>query len=95
MKSQAKAKIYVGCKAGETSNKREIFKSVETPTFRTHGGSYNAVIGPFVTMRGARFMALYGQGNPHVQCVADAEKLGKKYALPTGRSFAFDSKGSN
>lgn len=45
----------------------------------THGNSYHAVIGPFKTMRAARFMARYGgSGNPHLQTVADAEMWAKK-----------------
>lgn len=67
-------KIYVGRKVGRSS---EIFKSKLEPTWLTHGLRFNAVIGPFRTMRGARMMAIYGQGNPHCQCVAQAERLGK------------------
>jgi hypothetical protein len=38
-------------------------------------------------MRGARFMAEHGRGNPHVQTVADAERIARKYAgdRPQGR----------
>jgi hypothetical protein len=68
---------YVGCNAGM---KRDLFTADQTPTFATHGGQFAAVIGPFRTKRGALFMAQYGNGNPHCQCVADAERLGKKYA---------------
>lgn len=28
-------------------------------------------------------MAIYGKNNPHCQTVADAERIGKKYNLPT------------
>ena len=67
-------RIYVGCNQDAT---REVFKSASEPTFASHGDTYAAVIGPFRTMRGARFMADYGKGNPHVQCVDDAEQLAK------------------
>lgn len=70
------AKLYVGLRDGA----REVFRSVLTPTFHSHGEKYNAVIGPFQTKRGAEFMAKYGQGNPHVQCVADAERIARKIA---------------
>ncbi len=72
-KDTMRTKPYVGCKAG----KREVFKSEATPTEATHGHLYNAVIGPFRTMRGARFMAQCGGNNPHVQCVSDAERIAK------------------
>jgi len=68
-------KIYLGYNQG----KREIFRAASIPTEATHGDKYAAVVGPFRTIRGARFMRDYGQGNPHCQCVADAERLGKKY----------------
>lgn len=67
-------KIYIGYKAGHPM---EIFKYESRPTPETHGDRFPAVVGPFRTMRGARFMAIYGSGNPHCQCVADAERLGK------------------
>lgn len=73
---------YVGL---QSDGQRIAFAQVEEPTQATHGAVYNAVIGPFRTMRGANFMALYGQGNPHCRTVADAERLAKKYALPSGR----------
>jgi hypothetical protein len=70
-------KIYLGLYEG---GKREIFRSKFEPTHESHGARYLAVIGPFRTMRGAIFMRDYGRANPHCQCVADAERLGKKYA---------------
>jgi hypothetical protein len=71
-------RIYVGIADGL---KREVFRSVTTPTWDTHYPKYLACIGPFRTMRGARFMRDYGQGNPHLQCVADAEVLAKQYEV--------------
>jgi hypothetical protein len=41
---------------------------------------YAAVIGPFRTMRAAKFMAQYGRGNPHLLCVSDAERISRYYA---------------
>ena len=71
-----KQKIWVGLP--KTGN-REVFKFDGTPTETTHGETYLAVIGPFRTMRGAKFMADYGgNGNPHIQCVADAERTAKE-----------------
>ena len=68
-------KIYVG----RTSDKREVFRCAFTPTFDSHGDKYAAVIGPFRTMRGAKFMAEYGAGNPHIYHVDDAERIAKLY----------------
>jgi hypothetical protein len=61
----------------DCSGRREIFRSEETPTRDSHGSQYAAVIGPFKTVRAAKFMRDYGRGNPHCLCVADAEKLSK------------------
>jgi len=71
------SRIYVGVK-GEA---REIFRAFSTPTQETHGSLYAAVIGPFRTKKGAEFMAKYGKNNPHVQTVADAERLAKELPL--------------
>jgi hypothetical protein len=68
-------RIYVGVQPG---GGRERFNSASVPTQETHGRLYAAVIGPFRTARGAEFMRLYGRGNPHVQCVADAGRLERK-----------------
>jgi len=68
-------RIYVGLGKNLT---REVFKSEVVPTADSHGSLYDASIGPFKTMRGARFMALYGKGNPHCQNVNDAERLARQ-----------------
>ncbi len=68
------SQLYVGCAGAKP---REVFRSDVEPTAATHGARYNAVIGPFRTRAGADFMARYGQGNPHVQCVRDAERLAR------------------
>lgn len=74
-----KAKIYVGRTAGRPS---EIFRSENEPTFSSHGDKFNCVIGPFRTIRGAKWMAdpIKGQNNPHCRCVADAERLAARYS---------------
>ena len=71
--------IYVGLKL-DGSATREVFRADATPTEQSHGAQYGAVIGPFRTVRGARFMAEYGRGNPHCYTVQDAEQLARKYA---------------
>lgn len=70
-----KAKIYVGI---TKDNRYEVFKSGVEPTEQTTP-KYVACIGAFKTMRGAKFMAEHGKGNPHLQCVADAERIAKQY----------------
>ena len=67
-------RIYIGYKAGTM----EIFRSSTCPTFETHGHLYPVVIGPFKTMRGAKFMQTYGKNNPHCQCVRDAERFARQ-----------------
>lgn len=63
-------RIYVGV----SSSKREVFKCEHTPSEASHGAQYGYVIGPFRTMRGAYHMALYGENNPHLLTVHDAER---------------------
>lgn len=66
---------YVGYQGG----KRELFYSHILPTEGEWGARYAAVTGPFKTKRAALYMIKYGnQNNPHLQCVADAERLSKK-----------------
>lgn len=74
-----KNKIYVGLRAGATSI---VFRSATEPTETSHGKMFNAVMGPFRTLRGARFAALFGRGNPHIQHVNDAERIAKIHAYP-------------
>ncbi len=66
---------YVGIKDGT----RTVFQCAKLPS-ETLTPEYAAVIGPFRTKQGARFMAQRGANNPHCQTVADAERLGKKYS---------------
>ena len=70
-----KQKIYLGL---GNNLKREVFRSAAEPT-REQFPQYLACVGPFQTVRGARFMRDYGMNNPHCQHVRDAERLGKKY----------------
>jgi hypothetical protein len=72
----ARTRVYLGLAEG----KREVFRASATPTRATHGTKYAAVVGPFRTVRGARFMQNHGAGNPHCVTVWQAERLGKKYA---------------
>lgn len=73
--TRERKQIWVGMRSvGE----REVFKSSITPTQETHGSDYIGCIGPFRTMRGARVMVNYGGNNPNIQCVADAERIGRK-----------------
>jgi hypothetical protein len=66
--------IYLGHKAGEPS---QVFRSATEPTRQSHGAVFDAVVGPFRTVRGAKYMRDHGCGNPHCRCVADAERLSK------------------
>ena len=69
---------YVGIRID--NGLRERFEYVGTPVRETHGHLYAAVIGPFRTVRGARFMAEHGGGNPHLRHVNDAERIAKRLA---------------
>lgn len=72
-------KYYLGLNAIDGA--RVIFSRSDNRTpEREEYPAYNAVVGPFRTKRGAKFMLKFGQGNPHCRCVADAERLGRKYA---------------
>lgn len=71
-------KQYVGIRVD--SGEFERFAWSDIPTQETHGHIYSAVIGPFRTARGAKFMALYGRGNPHLQTVANAECVAKDHS---------------
>ena len=62
---------YIGWKQ---SGGREIFLHDWLPTEFSHGKTYYAVMGPFDTWAGAR-LAYDTYPNPHIQSVADAEKI--------------------
>ncbi len=70
-------RIYVGMKVGNWA----VFRSAAVPTEESHGEVFNAVMGPFRTLRAARFTVKHGKGNPHIQTVADAERIARKYAV--------------
>jgi hypothetical protein len=72
-KSPARSRIWLGLREG----KRTVFRSVETPSWDSHGRLYSAVIGPFRTKRGAEFMRDHGDANPHCRTVNDAEHLAR------------------
>jgi hypothetical protein len=70
-----RTKNYVGIGA---DGKRKVFRSATTPEAETHGSIYSAVIGPFRTKKAAEIMRDFGAGNPHMQTVADAERIAKE-----------------
>ena len=75
--TEKKARVYTRPYVGILENGTyETFRSEKTPTQASHM-QYNAVIGPFKTMRGAKYMAAYGKSNPHLQHVGDAEIAAK------------------
>ena len=69
------SKLYVGhpVKGGPY----QVFRSTTTPTQKTHRDRFSFAIGPFRTKAAADLMAKYGKGNPHMQTVAQVEKLAK------------------
>lgn len=67
-------KIWVGIRH---DGYREVFRPAITPTEKTHGEFFCACIGPFKTVRGAKFMARYGKNNPHCHHVDEAERFAK------------------
>jgi len=69
------ARAYVGVRR---DLRREVFKATKTPTRKQYGRRYAYVVGPFKTVRAARYMADYGANNPHCTCVAQAEWLAKR-----------------
>lgn len=68
--------IFLGYKNG----KPERVDSPTIPTFQSHGNQFDCMVGPFRTVRGLKAMIKWGRNNPHMQTVADAERIGKKYA---------------
>lgn len=67
---------YVGMVRGAL----HFFESVEKPTEKTHGDRFVAVVGPFRTIRAARWAEKFGYMNPHFVCVEDAEVISKARA---------------
>jgi len=74
-----RTRYYVGA---APSGAREVFRATATPTVASHGSQYRYVIGPFRTKRGAEYLARYGgHDNPHLTCVADAERYARYAAV--------------
>ena len=67
-------RIYVGIEPGAY---RRVFRATSTPNASTHP-QFLAVLGPFRTARGGNFSANYGNGNPNILTVADAERAAKR-----------------
>lgn len=77
MTSRLRSRLYIGL---TFDSPYVIFRATDTPTAQTTGSRFMAVIGPFRTRRGAVFMRDHGRNNPHVCCVADAERIAKRIA---------------
>lgn len=72
-------KYYVGVRLTETERQERCVLRVDAePSRESHGHLYVYVIGPFRTMAGAAIMAVFGQGNPHLQHVTDAERMARR-----------------
>ena len=67
-----RGKPYVGI--SKLDGQRVVLRLGKQPTEAKYGRLYSAFIGPFRTVRAAKWMAQYGQGNPHLQTVDDAER---------------------
>ena len=70
-------KWYVGLTG---AHKLEAFRAQHEPTQKTHGRLYLAVVGPFVTRRGAHWAQAHALNNPHAQTVASIERIAKMQA---------------
>lgn len=70
-----RSKWYVGLKGVE-----RILFFANAPVTQEAERYYGAVIGPFRTKRAAIFSRDCGYGNPHCQCVQDAERISKRIA---------------
>jgi hypothetical protein len=54
-----------------------VFKADQTPTKAAYP-QFASCVGPFRTKRAAILLASFaGNNNPHVRCVADAERISK------------------
>jgi hypothetical protein len=80
----AREKIYVCIGTGGV---RTLERIATDPTEATHGSRFICAVGPFRTLRGARYFAAYGNGNPHVLTVEDAERGAKREAARVRRSI--------
>jgi hypothetical protein len=73
-------KIYLACTTFGDKRRCAVIRSATVPTAASHGDLFTYCIGPFRTMRAARFMEQCGKGNPHCRTVNDAERIAKSYA---------------
>ena len=71
-----KAKWYTGYKAQGAAG-WVAFKSETTPTQESHGHLYIFALGPFKTMRAARWMEVFGLHNIHCTHVNAIERLAR------------------
>ena len=80
----ARTQLFVGLRAG---TQRQVFRAARPLKESELRNRFDAVIGPFVTRRGAFFCAQHGEGNPHVQHVSDAERISLRlrFKSPVGR----------
>lgn len=74
-------KYYVGINV--KADRRQVFGVHGTPTARSHGKHFSAVIGPFSNLRAALYVRDRGFNNPSIRCPADAEKLCRVRSGPT------------
>lgn len=72
-------KIYVGILPNLN---REVFRSTTSPTEEMHSDKYILIVGPYLTLRGARFAEDYAESNPHIQTVGDAEVIAYRFKYP-------------
>ena len=68
-------KYYVGI----SRKSRDVVRiyDKEIPLFE-EAQTYFALIGPFRTKLAAEILAFHGEGNPHIRCVSDAERIAKR-----------------
>jgi hypothetical protein len=76
-KEGAIVKYYVGIRPNAS---RAVFSMAVVEPTKEMCPQYSAVIGPFRTKRGAKFMAEHGANNPHCQTVREAERIAKQIA---------------
>lgn len=74
MRNRTYSRPYVGIVTD--SVERKVFRSIYKPAPDTTG-FYVDIIGPFKTVKGARFMADNGYNNPSCVTVSQAERLAK------------------
>jgi hypothetical protein len=68
-------KWYVGRKHRHAG--KIVFSSMMVPTIEVYGKMYASVVGPFRTKRAAILLASFGENNPHIRHVRDAERIAK------------------